>query len=82
MQLLLLLEKSEAGKQLRMDEFLKKSEIVEPTHSCCEILPSTSMAINAKFSLLSFSVNSVPLSTTTGENCRMRSFITYTPREI
>jgi hypothetical protein len=39
--LVLLSNKSEGGKQLKVDEFLKKFQVVDPPYTSSEILPST-----------------------------------------
>jgi hypothetical protein len=43
--------KSEAGKQLKMDEFLKKPRQSHPLNTSSEILTSTSMTLNAKLNI-------------------------------
>jgi hypothetical protein len=50
----LLHEKSKARKQLNMDGFLKKSWAADPPNTSSDILPSTSMAINAKRNIADF----------------------------
>jgi hypothetical protein len=50
----LLHEKSKAGKQLKMDNFLKISWPADPPNTSSDILPSTSMAISAKHNTADF----------------------------
>lgn len=59
----LLYEKWKARKHPKVHDSLKKSQAANPPNYSCSILPSTFMAVNAKFSLLIFSTNSIPAVT-------------------
>jgi hypothetical protein len=50
----ILCNKSETGKKLKIDDFLKKSQPEDPPHTSSEILPSTSMTTNAKLNTTDF----------------------------
>jgi hypothetical protein len=50
----LLLEKSEAGKQITVDDFLKSQPTTHLPNTFNDILPSTSMVINAKLNTAEF----------------------------